>query len=163
MFDLEVDFVSTTRLDSLGRRLRVATEKNLINLTDVLYAKVIENLSGRILQEKSGQLRDSVQRTTDVMDGYYPLYIGTVYVSPITPKAVALEYGGKQSYLITPSKGEFLKFYWEKMGKTVYLRSVEHPPSKAFAYLRSALEEMESEILPSFRDNIQRVLDGELF
>jgi len=160
MFDLTVGIFGTDRFDSLGRRLRVATEKQAIKSTDLLYDKVQENLSGRILQKRTGDLAASIHKLYDnTGDGY----IGEVYVDPADDKAKALEYGGKGYYTIVPSKGEFLKFYWEKMGSVVFARSVNHPPSKAYHYLALALEDLRDTIPQGFREAIQTTLDGELF
>lgn len=148
---LSIKLEGQYRIDSLGRRLKAATERKMVELTDVMYAKVMENVSGKILQKKSGELAASIRKHVDISGE--PL-IGEVYVDPVTPKAMALERGGDRFYPIVPTKATVLKFYWEKLGRTVYLHYVNHPPSKEFAYLAIALAEMEEEVPAGFRDAI---------
>lgn len=159
MFHLEVSLEGTTRLDSLGRRLRVATEKKMIELTGALYEKVIENVSGKILQTKTGQLRSSIFRFNNVEND---VYVGSVYVDPETPKAWALEKGGKGYYPIVATKAQVLHFF-TKSGQEVFTKAVNHPPSREFAYMRTALEEMQELIPMGFKEYIQQVLGGSEF
>lgn len=153
---LEVSIEGVTRLDSLGRRLRVATEKKMIELTGVLYEKVQENLSGKVLQKRSGELSGSIRQVNEVHDDFY---VGSVFPSPATDKAWALEKGGKGYYEIVATKAQMLKFV-TKSGETLFRKRVNHPPSKEFGYLRLALAETEETVPQGFRDYIQTVLDG---
>lgn len=154
---LEISLEGTTRLDSIGRRLRVATERKMIELTAIMYEKVIENLSGKILQKRSGQLASSIRMENDVNGDFY---VGSVYPSPADDKAYVLEKGGKGYYPIpTSSKGQILHFF-TKTGEEVFTKSVNHPPSREFAYMRTALEEVMPMVPKGFHDYIQGVLDG---
>ena len=154
---LEISLEGTTRIDSIGRRLRVATEKKMIELTDIMYEKVLENLSGKILNKRSGELFASIHKENAASSD---IYVGDVYVSPATAKAWALEKGGKAYYPIEPTKASVLRFYWDKTAQMEYFSHVDHPPSKEFAYLRLALEDMRELVPQGFRDYIQGVLDG---
>ena len=153
---LEISLEGTTRIDSIGRRLRVATEKKMTELTDIMYEKVLENLSGKILNKVTGALAGSVQKQNDVNGDFY---IGDVYISPADDKAWALEKGGRRRYPIEPSKAEVLRFI-SKSGELIFTKHVDHPPSKEFAYLRLALEDMRELVPQGFREYIQGVLDG---
>jgi hypothetical protein len=153
---LEISLEGTTRIDSIGRHLRVATEKKMIELTDLMYEKVMENVSGKILNKQTGQLAGSIHKENASAGDFY---LGSVYVSPVTDKAWVLEKGGKGYYPITATKASVLHFF-SKSGEEVFTKSVNHPPSKEFAYLRRALEEMEDVVPRGFRDYIQTVLDG---
>lgn len=153
---LEVSLEGATRLDSLGRKLRAATEKKMQALTEALYEKVILNVSGKILQTKSGQLKESIHKF------YYATgdqYLGSVYVEPVTPKALALEKGGTRNYIISPVKAQVLRFI-AKDGSVQFRHSVNHPPSKAFGYLSEALMEVQAMIPATFADYIQTALNG---
>jgi len=112
----------------------------------MLYVKVIENLSGKILESKSGFLKGSIEVDIDTSGNPMVAFVGP---KPASPKAWALEYGGKSSYEILPTKASVLHFFKES-GEEVFTRYVEHPPSKEFAYLRSALREMEPAIYNRF-------------
>jgi hypothetical protein len=156
---LEVTFKHDTKLDGLDDAIVNAVGNKMVALTQELYNKVIENLSGKILQQKSGQLVSSVHQFVDQVAD--PM-TGSVYIEPASPKAWALEHGGERSYLISPSKAQVLKFFWDKAGQTVFFPSVTHPPSREFAYLRTALEEMQPNFAAGFQQVIQDVLDGKI-
>lgn len=154
---LEIRIEAFPRLDSLGRRLRVATERKTVEVTHIVYAKVLENLSGKILQKKTGELYSSIRQQVDITSD---LIVGEVMVDPTTPKALALEYGGKSEYVIEPVKSTILKFFWEKKNETVYLHSVNHPPSKEFAYMRLAAEETMALIPDKYLEAMNTVIAG---
>lgn len=153
---LQVSFEGTARLDSLGRRLNRATEQAAIDLTDVLYMKVLDNISGKILQKRSGELAASVRQETLVTDG---VYTSSVWIEPDSDKAWALEKGGKGFYPIEATKATVLRFF-TKSGEKVFAKTVNHPPSQKFAYLATALEETEPLVPEKFREYIQAVFDG---
>lgn len=155
---LEVS-LTAVGLDDLDERMKRAISRKMTQLTDLLYDKVIENLSGKILQQKSGELISSIHKDRERMSG--GVITGRVYVEPESPKAWALEVGGKGMYPIVPTKASVLRFYWEKLGQIVYLHSVNHPPSQAFGYLRYAAEEVEVLIPERFSDLIAMVIAGE--
>jgi hypothetical protein len=154
---LEISLQSTG-LDDLDIKMRRAISKKMTQLTDIMYEKVIENLSGKILQSKSGELVSSIHKErTRLSEG---VITGRVFVSPESPKAWALEKGGSSSYPIF-AKNETLKFFWDKMGQVVYFPSVNHPASKEFGYLRHALEEMEPLVPERFSDIVSLIINNE--
>lgn len=152
---LQVSFEGVARIDSLGRKLSRATEQAALDLTDVLYMKVMENVSGKILQKRSGELAASIRQETLIADG---VYTSSVWVEPESDKAWALEKGGKGFYVIEATKATVLRFV-TKSGDKIFAKSVNHPPSQKFAYLASALEETEPLIPEKFRDYISAVFD----
>jgi hypothetical protein len=152
----EVNFEYDGSLEGLDEELKVAIAAKLTELTNVLYDKVIDNVSGKILKKQTGELASSIRQEVDTEAD---VMIGTVFPSPASAKAWALEKGGEKSYVIVPTKATILKFFWDKVGQTVFFTSVNHPPSKEFAYLRLALEEMETLVPDGFREAIQTVLD----
>ena len=157
---LEVRLEQTgIRLDSIGRKLRVLTFRKLNQLTDMLENKVIENLSGKILQKQSGALLESVHKNVEQSGD---ASIGRVFISPETTKAWVLEKGGTRSYIILPVKGEALKWI-TKGGETVFAKSAFHPPSREFAYLRSAIEEMAPLVPEVYQEAIEAMLSGGAF
>jgi hypothetical protein len=104
-----------------------------------LYAKVRANVDGAILARRSGQLANSI-RVSSRQEGND--YVGSVYVDPATPKAFALEFGGTKDYIITALTKPNLMFFWEREERWFVGPMVNHPPSKEYAYLRSALEDV---------------------
>ena len=129
-------------LRQLPEEMRDVMREKIIDQTLAVYNKVRENLSGKILQIKSGQLLDSLQISSR-QEGRD--YVGTVFIEPVTPKALALEYGGKGDYIIEAMNKPNLIFWWEREARWFVGPMVNHPPSKEFAYLRSAMEEVNVE------------------
>jgi hypothetical protein len=141
----------------MSNRVRGAFKAKFTKAITALHAKAIENVSGKILQVKTGQLRDSIKKESDSSSD--PM-IGSVFVDPVTPKALALEYGGKGSYPIDPINGMWLKFYWERIGEVVFLDHVNHPPSHEYRYLGEAMDEMQSKIPIEFQEALLNAIAG---
>lgn len=155
MFDIKFEYDS--RLDTLDEAIITAVTKKLAELTIKMYEKVIENVSGKILQKQSGQLAGSVNLNFGFDGG---TRIGEVFIDPASPKAWALEKGGTQYYDIRPTKAQFLHFF-TKSGAEVFTKYVSHPPSREFAYLRTALDEMRPLVQPGLAEAVQAILDGQ--
>jgi hypothetical protein len=153
VFEIKFDYDS--RLDTLDEAIIVAVTKKLANLTIRMYEKVIENVSGKILNKQSGQLASSINLNFG-FDGNTRM--GEVFVDPASPKAWALEKGGERSYTIVPTKAEML--HWFRDEKHHFAKEVLHPPSKEYAYLRLAMEEMAPLVPTEMAEAIQAVLDG---
>lgn len=128
------------KLYGLSKRLRSKWNARMESAGQELKAKVLENLDGKILQKRSGQLYDSIE-----LDVYTEGYDFIAFVGPVpaTPKAMSLEFGGKGDYLIPiGAKGVLANKDTGFFSKS----SVIHPPSKEYAYLRTALEEIEASL-----------------
>ncbi len=153
---LEVNFTLPTNVRDLDGRVKEAVAEKLTDLTRRMREKVDENLNGKVLQKISGQLagsiRDNVDTTAEPMSG-------VVWPDPATPKAWALEKGGKSYYPIFPVKAALLSWMTKDSGR-IFRKSVNHPPSHAFHYLESALDEMRDLVPTEFQEAIQAVLDG---
>jgi hypothetical protein len=137
------------RLYGLSDRVRTRWNEKLEFTAKLLYEKVIENLSGRILQVQSGQLRDSVELEVFTSGYDFIAFVGPV---PVTPKAVALEFGGAGDYLIPLGRGGVLA---NRETGFFSKSTVVHPPSKEYAYLRTAMEEIEA-LIPTEFDALLR-------
>jgi hypothetical protein len=150
----EINFEYDGSLDNLEEEIKQAIAAKLVSLTDMLYSKVMDNVSGKILQKQTGQLAGSIRQ--EIVDGSDTM-TGTVFVEPATMKAWALERGGEEAYTIVPTKGQYLSWIG-KDGIRVFAKQVLHPPSKEFAYLREALGEMEQLVPEGFREALEQVL-----
>lgn len=151
---IHIDFQYDGRLDSLEPELREAIAAKLVELTAMLHQKVVDNVTGKILQKKTGQLAASIQQTTDT--GGNPM-VGSVFPAPQDSKAWVLEKGGAKTYIITAVRAKALHFFM-KSGEERFAHSVMHPPSRAFGYLREAAFEMEPLVPEGFQEAIDRVL-----
>src|SRR5574337_884397 len=123
--------------------IRQAVGDKIETLTEELYAKVLDNVNGRLLQRKTGQLASSIQKEVDIGGDVMEGWVGPV---PANPKAWVQEYGGKGDYTIVPVNKNWLHFFWEKKGDWVFAKEVNHPPLEARRYLRQALVEMEDRV-----------------
>jgi len=141
-----------TKIEDLDAKIREAIIKKLTYLTQVMYDKVIENLSGKILHKVSGQLVSSIQKETDTSG---EILTGSVFPEPQSPKAWVLEKGGEKYYQIVPVKANMLRFI--KEGKVIYAKQVIHPPSFGFGYLAEALVEMQSIVPEEFASAIKEI------
>lgn len=142
---IELDLKAEFRVEGwrkLPEAFRDVLREKIVDQTFELYKKVQANVEGRILQVKTGQLAEKI-RVSSRQEGND--YVGTVYVDNPGPKEFALEYGGKGYYFISPVVKNKLHFYWEKVGMEVWLDYVDHPPAQEYAYLRSALREVNLE------------------
>lgn len=146
------------RLTGLDERIKVAVVRKMTELTLLCYNKVMENVSGKVLQQQSGELARSIhyeiEETADTVKG-------TVFVRPETAKAAALEYGGKGYYEIVPVKASILRFF-AKSGDLVFTPHVNHPPSRAFRYLGLAADEMATLVPEGLQEVIEAVIAGEI-
>jgi phage gpG-like protein len=120
-------------------------------LRQELEAQVRANLSGAILRSRSGVLLNSI--SSDLEDD------GSAFTASVesdnVPYAGILEYGGKTAaHDIVPSKAKVLAFFTG--GTQRFARIVHHPGSviRAFAYMGSALDDLESEIEGGLKDAV---------
>jgi hypothetical protein len=150
-----VVFMYNGRFGGLAEEIKTAVAAKLSELTYALYSKVMENVEGRILAKRSGDLARSIRLEVDTANN--PM-VGAVFPEPADAKAWVLEEGGERNYSILPTKAQVLAFYWEKEGRFAFLPAVDHPPSKAFRYLGLALDEMEPLVSEGFLEAINEVL-----
>lgn len=150
-----VDQELLVNLETLPRRLHEAVKSKLESEIALLRTKVEENLSGKVLNSKTGALLSSLVSGVEQLGS---LLIGFVAVESSDPKveayAMAHEYGGKGYYEIVPVHKAILRFE-TKGGNIVFAPYVYHPPAAERSYLRSALHEMQSEIEAGLSQAIQ--------
>ena len=99
----------------------------------------MRNVEGAVLNRKTGQLAESIE--IHVTTSTEPM-VGWVGPVPASPKAWALEVGGKGSYIIPIGKVGVLA---NKETGFFSRRDVLHPPMRARHYLELALEELNVE------------------
>jgi len=146
---LDIEAIWEINLDNLEERFRVAINEKFVKLVDQLYDKVMENVSGKILQKQTGTLASQIVKEIDVET---EVLFGFVGVSPESPKAFALEKGGKSAYVIVPNKAKIL--HWFRDDKHHFANAVLHPPSKEYGYLAKAGEEMAPIIAKEMNDAV---------
>jgi hypothetical protein len=153
-----VDQEVLVNLESIPKKIHAAIEAKLDEQVALLREKVVENLSGKVLNSKSGALIEALVSGVEKIGSGL---IGFVAVESTDQKvqayAMAHEYGGKGSYEIVPVNKRVLRFVG-KNGDIIFVPYVYHPPMPERSYLRSALAEMAPEIEAALRDAIRDAL-----
>ena len=148
------------RLGVLPDRLRAALAEKVDALAQNLFSQVVSvNLSGGVLNARSGALRDSIQVALSQQDNRID---AEIFSNGDAPYAAIQEFGGKTAaHEILPDKARVLAFVAN--GKQLFARRVQHPGSQIpeRSYLRSALDEQGENILQDLRE-IVRSLAGDL-
>jgi len=144
------------RLGAMPDRLRAALAEKVDALAQNLFARVVGvNLSGGVLQVRSGALRDSIRMQASQQDGAIGVEI---FSDGDAPYAAIQEYGGKTAaHEILPDKAQLLAFAMN--GKQVFARKIQHPGSQIpeRSYLRSALEEQSDDIAQGLTNVVTRL------
>jgi phage gpG-like protein len=153
MLQISIDGAAefSSRLDALPDQLRAALTAKVQALAEALYAQVVGvNLSGSVLNARSGALRDSVQIDVQAENARID---ATIYSNGDVPYAAILEFGGKTAaHEILPGKASALAFLAN--GKQVFARKIQHAGSNfaARSYLGGALDEASGEIGSTLRE-----------
>lgn len=138
---------------TIRQALRTAIQASVIDME----AQVKEKLSGPVLMNRTGRLRNSVvSKVTDDASAI----TGTVAAK--TPYAAIQEYGGTtRAHLIQAKDAQSLAFMLG--GKMVFAKSVQHPGSNipARSYLRSTLAENAAPIADRLRHAVQQAIYDE--
>ncbi|SNB60129.1 Bacteriophage HK97-gp10, putative tail-component [Rhodoblastus acidophilus] len=141
------------KLAALPDGLRAALAEKIDALAQDLLAQVVDvNLSGAVLNARSGALRNSIQLRNQ--DQGASLGVAVV-ADGGAPYAAIQEYGGKTAaHEIVPDKATVLAFI--AGGKQAFARRVHHPGSEIpeRSYLRSALAEKSAEIKQALRQTL---------
>jgi phage gpG-like protein len=116
-----------------------------------LQGKIAQNLSGDILNTRSGALLNSISTEVDD-DG-----LGLTFIAESTgvPYAAILEYGGKTAaHEILATKAQALAFIVG--GEQRFARRVQHPGSifKAYRYIGSAFDALAGELTFGLKDAV---------
>lgn len=161
MLDFSLDGAAdlSARLAALPDDLRVALAEKMDALAQDVYAQVVGvNLSGGVLNTRSGVLRNSIQVRRAEQDNAIAVAIAS---DGSAPYDAIQEYGGKTAaHEIIPDKAAALAFMFN--GKQAFLRRVHHPGSQIpeRSYLRSALAEKSADIQQAIAEAAQRAKEG---
>lgn len=109
-----------------------------------------EKLQGQVLAHRSGRLDRSIIALPVVAEG--PVVSGEVQgAGPPAGYGVFHEKGGTHSYIIEPKSKKALMFIAQG-GAKAFARKVNHPAIKMRSFMRSSLEEMQSEIIAGLQE-----------
>lgn len=146
MFNVTISGASEVmaRLGAMPQKMHDAILIKMVELEQLVIAKVRDNLSGVVLNAKSGALRDSIAGSISDTPNSITATVGSYG----NEYAAIQEFGGKTAaHDILPVKGQALAFLME--GKLQFAKVIHHPGSNipARSYLGSALDEMHEEIV----------------
>jgi phage gpG-like protein len=148
-FSLEGAAELSARLAALPDDLRAALAEKIDALAQDIYAQVVGvNLSGGVLETRTGALRNSIHLRRDGQGSS-----AEIVADGGAPYDAIHEFGGKTAaHEIIPDKAKALAFMFN--GKQAFARRVKHPGSQIpeRSYLRSALAEKGADILQAIAD-----------
>lgn len=154
--------------ENATKAMRAAMQKSL----NIVYRRVVDNLTGRVLNVQTGRLRQSIQTSLEA-DGLQGRIGTNVEYAEIH------EYGGKTApHKIEARRGKALAFAHagfvgpvritkagklarrQTKGSVVFARSVNHPGAvvPARPYMRPALRESREEIAVLLRAGLVQAL-----
>lgn len=158
------------RLGAMPDKVRAKLRTAIRSLTVDLLAKVKMNLTGRVLNVRTGLLRRSINMRVDQQEGTSgpgspdKVISGSVGTNKRTvPYAAIHEFGGKtRPHVIVPRKARVLVFQAGLYGQTIFARKVNHPGSvmPERSYLRSALREMTPKANASIAEAVRAGIKG---
>jgi len=155
-FSLEGQAELSASLAALPDNLRAALTDKIDALAQNLIAQIVGvNLSGGVLNARTGALRNSIQLNEDNQDSAFGVEIAA---DGSAPYDAIQEYGGKTAaHEIIPDKAGALAFMFN--GKQFFARRVQHPGSliPERSYMRSALAERSEDIQQALSDTLAEV------
>jgi hypothetical protein len=154
---------------SLPEEFQKALRAKTQEFAQALKDKIVANVSGILLNRKSGDLAQSIHYRTRQNVNSITAWVGIEADSKEEfLKAYVHEYGGKGStYPIHPKNSDNLSFFWERIGRNwihsppyplKYNFVQKHPPAEAKHYIQSAYDEMKEEIYIGYGEVIDNIL-----
>jgi phage gpG-like protein len=159
MIDIRMtgDAALVARLDSFPDRMHERVVQIMTKLGIDLHAAVVANLSGIILQRRSGKLADAQTWRVDDAASEISAIVG--FSTADVPYGAIQEFGGTtKAHLIEAKNAKALAF--TVGGRLVFAKRTNHPGSKIpeRSFLRSALRD----IAPAAREEIAAAIAEEL-
>jgi hypothetical protein len=135
-------------------QLEAALHNRLAALMHQLAEKVRLNLSGDVLQERTGRLLGTVaEHGPYEVDGGLEATVDAG--GDAAPYGIVHEEGGTRDYIIQAVNKRSLAF--EMNGKMVFARSVIHPPAEKRPWFGPAVDEMRPLIVEGLQEAINEV------
>jgi phage gpG-like protein len=158
--------ISLNDLNKLTEKMAAlpdAVNAMLLTQSQSLAAGLVQNvrddrLSGQVLQEKTGLLKDSI---ASLVEGDDNGVTANIFVDGDVPYAAIQEYGGEtKAHIIEAGRARALAFNWA--GKQAFFRCINHPGSviPAHEYLESALADMQDDIADGMADAAGQAITG---
>jgi hypothetical protein len=98
-------------------------------------ASMIEDEAKANAPVRTGALRASIHNTAGKSKNMQGIWFD---VGSKDKKALWME-SGTRPHVITPKNGPYLVFFWARVGHVVRMKAVNHPGTRAYRYLETAL------------------------
>ena len=140
-------------LESKTSAIRAALAEKMTYTSAALTQGILGKVTGQLLQVRSGRLSTSVralptETAPDEITG------GATAGGGVVTYARPLEYGSR-AHLIMAINAKTLHFQID--GKGIFRRSVMHPGTRAYAFMRGTLDEQAASIQEGFQ---QAAIEG---
>lgn len=133
------------KYDKVPERLRSILRRELPSLIREIKSRVAAKLAPGVLFKTSTRLLPAL--SSQMVENANEIY-GRVYIDEGKfPGVVAatLERGSR-AHVITAVNAPALVFFWEKLGRVVAFKSVNHPGFEGRSYMQSTLDDSEAYI-----------------
>jgi hypothetical protein len=145
-FEFVGDTAVEAKLAALPARIHLAVLRVMTKLGLQLHAAVVENLSGKVLNRRTGKLASSQNLQT--VDTAAQITSSVGFNQATVPYGKPHEYGVPHSWIIEPVRAKALRFKPSGGGKFIFAKRVVHPPLKERSFLRSALKDLAPRVGP---------------
>ena len=141
-----------SNLEAKYDRLLGRLSEKINSANKLLADKIRANLSGAVLNIRSGKLIGTVRETPVTITG--GIVEGGITVGgPEAPYGAVHEHGGTRPYIITPVNKAYLRFVVD--GKQIFTKLVRREPALKRAFVEPARLELESEIQAAIRSAVE--------
>lgn len=132
------------KLPRLPETLRATLRSKIPDITRMVANRVRAKLAPGVLFKTTTRLLPAVR--AEMREDAHQIY-GRVFIDSSFPPLVAtvLERGARP-HVITARNAPALSFFWDKLGRRVSFRSVNHPGFRGRSYMQSTLDESREDI-----------------
>ena len=147
------------RFDAMPAKIRQALLAKTRYFAVLLEQKVKENLYGKLLKYRTGELYGSIFNEVTEDANSVTGKVASSASSKAAPYAAIQEYGGTtKAHVIEAVNGKALAFMMG--GKQVFFKRVNHPGSTipAHRYMGSAFDAMKGDIAAGYEQAVQQAI-----
>lgn len=156
---IKVDGQEIERYERLPETVRSNLRQDIPPLTRKLADRVRSKLAPGVLFKTTSRLLPAI--ASQMIENTNEIY-GRVFVDENKfPGVVArtLESGSKP-HVIMAKNAPALSFFWEKLGRRVAFKRVNHPGFPGRSYMQSSLDEMQGEIKAGLEHSVLESING---
>lgn len=146
-----------TDLENKCPLLEVAITEKINELAERLLVSIQAKLSGEVLQERTGNLFNSVHiQAAEWINGICQMSVGIDEDSPTYVYGIAFEMGGLGYYNIFPKNALTLAF--EGPEGMIFAKHVVHPPAPHRPFIGPSLDELSATFKAELEETLEMVM-----